>query len=516
VAGLAGAAATAIWLARVLPGYFAQPLNDRSAWAGVIGMFLTAFGLLVSLAALGTAVAQLRQDSRGPAVHPRPDRGPGQPGAESLAAPVGLLDKHVQGRDGLVGDLARDCRRNWWIRRPGLVHVLVGMGGGGKTTVALSVASRVAGRVRVWWISAENPTVLQTGLRRLAGELGASEAEVERAWTGLDSATDLLSRRLTAYPNRWLLVLDNADDTRLLAAPGQPVAAGTGWLRPISSRQGTVLVTSRDTDPDTWGGWCELHRVGMLAAAVGARVLLDHTGPAAGTTEQAAALARRLDGLPLALRLAGRYLAAAGRMPLPGAVATFDGYSAALDAGRLSAVFDHADDAVLDDTQSRGVIDRTWELSLDLLDQRGLGPARTLLRLLALFGAAPIPYQLLLDPGQMADSDLFPSLDTPRLYELLHALAGLGLLDLTPSDGQETPTGANGSTDPVTLRLHPLLRDTSRHHLTRSGQTPTYLRLATRLLYQATQQPGTGNPDDPATWPTWQTITPHPPGLRLS
>ena len=51
-----------------------------------------------------------------------------------------------------------------------------------------------------------------------------------------------------------------------------------------------------------------LREVSSLAAEPGGRVLLDHA-PEAGGPEEAQALADRLGGLPLALLLAGRYLA---------------------------------------------------------------------------------------------------------------------------------------------------------------------------------------------------------------
>lgn len=158
------------------------------------------------------------------------------------------------------------------------MRVLAGMGGSGKTTVALALdrelRGRFGGRVRVWWISAATATDLLTGMRQLAAELGAPGPQIDRAWAGAASATDLLWKWLDGYQGRWLLVLDNADDPQLLAGAGQPVAAGTGWIRPVTSRRGAVLITSRQHTPGTWGAWTRVTEVGMLPDHIAAQALL--------------------------------------------------------------------------------------------------------------------------------------------------------------------------------------------------------------------------------------------------
>ena len=507
VAGAAGTLAAGTGLARVLSGYFGQPLERQNALAGVAGMFLTAAGLLVSLAALAVGMLQLRHDAAGsePAT---PPGSPVSPGTVSLAAPAGLLDEHILGRDALVADLARMHRRWPPGHSAGRVRVLAGMGGSGKTTVALELdrvlRGRFGGRVRVWWISAATMTGLQSGMRQLAAELGVPGPQIDRAWAGASSAIDLLWKWLDGYQGRWLLVLDNADDPQLLAAAGQPVAAGTGWIRPVASRRGAILITSRRHTAEVWGAWTRVTEVGMLPDLIAAQVLLGHTA-AAGTAEQAAALARRLGGLPLGLRLAGRYLADTTCMRLPGVPTTFDGYRDALDAGALPVAVDPGVGDSASAAHARQVVSRTWELSLDLLAERGMPQARTLLRLLALCADTPIPLRLL-DPGLLAKSWQFDGLDAPGLYQLLHALAGLGLLTLTP------PAGPDSELDPAIQPLHPLVRDTSRHHLTRSNDgdhVASYVALAVDLLHHATQHDDMDSPEDPRSWPAWRTLAPH-------
>ena len=57
------------------------------------------------------------------------------------------------------------------------VVVLCGLGGAGKTSVAVEYAHRQAGGVGVAWeLPAEDPSVLAAGFGELAAQLGAAEA----------------------------------------------------------------------------------------------------------------------------------------------------------------------------------------------------------------------------------------------------------------------------------------------------------------------------------------------------
>jgi hypothetical protein len=420
------------------------------------------------------------------------------PTMTSLKVPAGLLPERVLGRGEQVASLARlYSRRGRHMRR---VHVFHGMGGCGKTTVALSVAHTLRSRkVEVWWVSASTSADLQAGMRQLAAHLGADVHELDRAWAGMGSAPDLLWRRLQSYRGRWLMVVDGADDPRLLAAAGEYVAGQRGWIRPVSSRRGAIVVTSRDGDRVTWGNWCQLHGLGMLSAADGAQILLDYAGDEAGTREQAQDLALRLGGLPLALRLAGSYLAEARRILLPGSITTFGEYRQALQAEQVSEVFGPPGSA-LGEAEARDVIDQTWELSLDLLDNRGLSQARELLRLLSMLAAAPIPYEFLLNPAVLADSPLFAEIEVMQLRHLLRALADIGLVDIN---------SAGPDHDLHSLQLHPVLRDVTRHHVRESGQTAVLLKMAARLLHDAIDRNNAEDVYDPETWRLWRTLVPH-------
>ncbi|WP_433310117.1 tetratricopeptide repeat protein [Micromonospora sp. CA-269861] len=445
----------------LMGGYwlFTTTRAQANGQAGWTGGFIAVAGLAFGMAqvVLGALALRRQQPARG--VAPTVAAPPATPGMISLTAPEPAA--HTRGRDELVGELVRLVRRRY--RPAARVRVLHGLGGAGKSTVAQLVARRFADRQgKVWWVSAANATALQTGMRQLVADLGASDHDIQRAWSGLTGAPDLLWTLLSAVPGRWLLVIDNADDTRLLGLDGEPVTAARGWVRPVPNRRGLLLVTTRDGDPELWNtSWCRLHQITMLSASDGAAVLIEHAGKHAGGVREAVALSQRLGGLPLALGLAGRALADAQLLRLPGIPTTFAAYQAAIDPLGESSIGE--------------AVSRTLEMSLDLLDNRGLSEARSLLWLLATFADAPISTGLLGSPLNPRDTQ-----------EILRALATLGLI-----------TVEHGESDAASLRLHPLIRAAT--------DPVAQLSLAVTLLAGFAD----GDPDDSGQWPKWQAVAPH-------
>ncbi|MFD5324178.1 tetratricopeptide repeat protein [Streptomyces sp. NPDC127092] len=335
----------------------------------------------------------------------------------TVAPPWGLRGAPLRGRAEL---LAR-------LRAASGTHVLYGLGGVGKTSLALAVADVLAADgAPVWWVAAQDAGRLAGGLRAVARRLGLSEDELAAGQTA-----DLLWERLAGLPGRWLLVLDNADDLALLDGPGS-LAAGTGWVRAPAGAAGLVLVTTRDGDPAAWGTGPVLHSLGALPAPEGARVLADRAGAEAGAETDAADLSARLGGLPLALDSAGRYLASVAERPAflrtDGEPATYAAYLAALGAGDLAVDGD-------------GTLARIWAMSLRLLRDRGHARAEELLRLLAGFADAPVPLRVCA-PGRVA-------VPPGELWACLQALDRLGLASLR-TEGEPVVT------------LHPLVRDAFR------------------------------------------------------
>ena len=412
--------------------------------------------------------------------------------AVSVAPPVGQRDEQLplRGRDQILAEISGSGVRVW---------VVYGLGGCGKTRLALEAAFQAQQEgVTVWWVSAADPTNLVAGMRAVGRRLGVSDAEMEHG-----DATDVIWHYLAGRADRWLLVMDNADDPQVLTGPGKSLAEGRGWLRPVPGQAGRVLVTSRDGHATSWGTWCHRHRLGVLPPDEAAAVLADHAGHHSdlGSEDDARGLAVRLGGLPLALKIAGAYLADAAATPHifaeAGQVRSYRQYQQAINSGDFNTVFPAAGQDMTQE-QARELIGRTWDLTLDLLEARQMPEARPLLRLLAVFADAPLPYQMLLHPASLAASPLFAGMTGPRLWQVISTLDDSGLLDLAAS-------GDDPDAIPV-ARLHPLVRDTSRLSTSPADQL-TILQLAAELLEQAADQ--TGQPTDPATWPAWQLVAPH-------
>ncbi|MFE2747554.1 tetratricopeptide repeat protein [Streptomyces scopuliridis] len=395
----------------------------------------------------------------------------------TLAVPHGSASRRtLWGRDELLDELLAVVRDGGHQEDAGRVHVVQGLGGVGKTSVAVSVAHRLQRETdQVWWIGAQDASRFNGGLTALARQLGVPDEEIAAG-----RLADQLWRRLSALDGPWLLVVDNADDARLLDGPGR-LALGTGLVRPHRSPRGLVLVTSRDGQTQTWGAHAVLHRLTPLGDGHGADVLLGLAGPTAGSREEAAELARRLGGLPLALNTVGRYLAAVGQRPArfrdAGETATFAEFRASLADG---GAFPHAGTAA--------ALAGIWRMSLDLLTERGHRCVRPLLEVLANFADAPVPL-ILADPAVLGEDEAFAGVSGAEIWDALQVLAGLGLMDLAAASGVDTVT------------LHPLVRN--------AHGSPGKYALNVRLLNRAARSEEAGIPEDVERWPLWSALTPH-------
>jgi tetratricopeptide (TPR) repeat protein len=379
------------------------------------------------------------------------------------------------------------------------VWVLAGVGGIGKSTVALKVAG-VARRQgwRVWWVGASDTASLTGGILEILYQLQAPVSVIrpvqEGAATAVDRTWEFLAR---AAGRRWLLVFDNADTPAVLAGVGATSPAdGNGWLRLDLS--GVVVVTTRVRDPRTWGAGAVLRELRALDDADAAKVLRDLAPRIVDETgQQARELGYRLGGLPLALHLAGAYLAS----PFA-SWNSFAAYRQALDSVDLVSAVAALDDAHAD---PRDTILRSWELSLDALAAQGVPQARWLLYLLSCYAATFPISRLLVRPEtliEVAQSEgirVEPGKDAAAgekewLSRGLVGLSGLGLID------SESSTAA--------ITVHPAVADSCRTRMLTASRSelPGIGSAAVRLLEEATAALDSSRPAD---WPTWQSLIPH-------
>ena len=364
--------------------------------------------------------------------------------------------------------------------------VLAGPGGTGKTTVATALAERARALGQdVWWVSASNPVTLLRGLTAVARQLGEA-GDVNAIARDEAGAADRFWRLLENASSEWLLVFDEADDPRVLAAGGSPAGVQdlTGWVR--SSARGLALVTSREADPRMWEA-ARLLRVGELLEADAAAMLLA-LAPAAGEEREARALARRLGRHPLSLRLAGSFLhsqAAQG--------ATFAAYERTLD---------EQERADLRERPGRHVpavsvpAARALELSLGGLAQQGIPQTRPVLQVASCYAPAPIPVGLLnarslTETGLLADSGDPSPIAEGRAQEALRELQITGILE--PADGG--------------VALHAVIIEAGRASMGGPGLASARIRhAAIELIHGCTAKLPY---EDPESWPQYLLLGPH-------
>ncbi|MER6528419.1 tetratricopeptide repeat protein [Streptomyces sp. NPDC001508] len=293
-------------------------------------------------------------------------------------------------------------------------YVLHGLGGCGKTAVAYTLfqyATDQVGRLGLW-VNASDPASLRAGMLAVAADRGATDGELMGARSGLRPAADLVWHYLDRSDRPWLLVLDNADDPAILR--------DGGWLR--TSPTGTVVVTTRQAATHWWPG-AELLQFGVLPREDAALVLRD-LAPHAGSIEDAAEVADRLGRLPLALTLAGGFLA--HQVIDPWSLAD---YGRRLDGSTGLDPIDLIEQgATAIGGDSRHLPSCTWQLSIDALAAQGLPEAGRLLRLLACWSSDPLPLSVLLG------AELGPALPASRVESALRGLIDHSLTELAPGE----------------------------------------------------------------------------------
>ncbi|HUW67550.1 MAG TPA: TIR domain-containing protein, partial [Candidatus Nanoarchaeia archaeon] len=173
-----------------------------------------------------------------------------------------------------------------------LTQAMHGLGGVGKTQLALEYAYRNAAEYDiVWWIRSEEHATLAADYASLAEELDLREKDA------IDQQVIIkaVKHRLEQIP-KWLLIFDNAKD---LAEVRKYIPQG---------ETGHLLITSQNP---SWRGIATPLDVRVLKREESVDFLLNRTGYT--DRDAAGALAEALGDLPLALEQAGAYIEVKGR-----------------------------------------------------------------------------------------------------------------------------------------------------------------------------------------------------------
>lgn len=144
----------------------------------------------------------------------------------SAYPPIGLAPKILRGRDSVVRHLCSEVSH-----AEGTINVLCGLGGVGKSAIALEVVRWAqAQNIHTWWITInDQESIVGTVLRIIRDEaLGTSEHEMRSASESIVGLADVFWSRLRVIGGRWLLVIDQVDDPNVLNIGRQALGEGRG------------------------------------------------------------------------------------------------------------------------------------------------------------------------------------------------------------------------------------------------------------------------------------------------
>jgi tetratricopeptide (TPR) repeat protein len=347
-----------------------------------------------------------------------------------------------------------------------VTQAVQGSGGIGKTALAVEYAYQHRSEFdTVWWVRAEEPASLISDYAALAGALGlpaAGEADQQVV------AAAVVRSWLDGH-DRWLLILDNAQDPDTLTGLRPPLARLVDLLPPVL--HGQVLVTSRDA---RWDRYATLAELELFTPEEAAAFLLAR----AGSSDQAGAaeVAKLLGLLPLALEQAGAYVRET-RLPLATYLERLRRFPALTVARGRPRDRDPAD-----------TVATTWRVSLERV--RPVPGAVGLLEVCAFLGPEEISRELFATRLDPPAAELAMLAEDPfALDEAVAALHRFGLVKASEH----------------TLVVHRLLQQVLCDQLDPTAAS-NRAGTAVRLLAEAFPLEGF---EDPTVWPRCAQLLPH-------
>ena len=360
-------------------------------------------------------------------------------------------NRNFTGRESLLNDLHEALASGKYAAFT-QTQAITGLGGVGKTQLALEYAYRHKGDYNIlWWVRSEEPATLGDDYRELAAELNLPPIEdprevVKAVRTWLEQNGD------------WLLVFDNAQ--RFVDLKDYlPKASG-----------GHVIITSRN---QSWGNVAEMLSVDVFTPKESVEFLRKRTGQK--DDEAAKALAEALGNLPLALEQAGAYIKETG-----------------ITTAAYLTLFQKRHEELLDrckPSEYPDTVATTWDLSFKKAREE-VPVSSDLLNLSSFLAPDEIPKSLLVEGSEHLPEPLASAVsDEILLNDAIAALKRYSLLSVTDD----------------ALSIHRLVQAVTRDRLKEEGEEKTWAGAAVRLVNGAFP----AESYDIRNWPTCSLQLPH-------
>jgi tetratricopeptide (TPR) repeat protein len=408
--------------------------------------------------------AAIRGPGGGTVTKPQPRDVDQEPAATAAVwGGVPPRNPNFTGRADLLADLRQQLTSKVTALLP---HTLHGLGGVGKTQLAVEYAYQYAREYDlIWWIPSEQAALIRQAVVQLAPKLKIPVAQGDDFDQTLTAINDALRSRRD-FP-RWLLVFDNAIDPASL----EPF---------LSNSNGHVLITSRNRN---WATVAQMIEVDVFERSESVELLRRRLPQI--NDRDADTLADRLGDLPLALEQAAAWQATTA-MPA-------DRYIELLDQ-QLSALM--SEEKPLDYPLP---VAQAWGIAFQELTERAPA-ALQMLELSAFLGSEPISVRLLRNGRLIADRLPEPLRTAVReeisLHRAIRDIDRYGLAKIDPSRHS--------------MQVHRLVQAVLRDRMS-GEQQEMYLQSVQALLAAANP----GDPDDEQTWGRHAELSPHLVPARL-
>ena len=363
-------------------------------------------------------------------------------------------NKNFTGREDLLTALRHQVTSEVTVV---LAHALHGMGGVGKTQLAIEYAYRYMGDYEVvWWIPADQIPLVRSSLAALAPRLGLDDIAPGRVDDAVSAVLDALRR---GEPHeRWLVIFDNADQPEEIR---DLIPKGTGH----------VIVTSRN---HRWQSVADVVEVDVFTRDESLDFL--HRRVPGVTDAESTRLAEELGDLPLALEQAAALQVESGM--------SVDEYLELLskESSKVLAENPPADYPV--------PVAAAWSLSVARLKEQ-MPFAWEVLCLCAFFGPEPIQRDLLKNGRYVLGPPLQSELGDPIV--LSRATRELGRYALARVDNNRR-----------TLQVHRLIQKLIRDEM--DDRQAEHVRHEVHLLLAAADP---DEPNDLEDWPRYDELLAH-------